>query len=218
MSGGSCCQPAVPSQGWHRGGHGRCRPRALLRARKDGGKRESGLLLLFSTPGVGLVGITARLGSAQGREPVWGRGQDARGVPGSEDAVLEKRSEEQGPREITAPKSPLPTSPHTPALLCCPWPLPGGIARPPSTTGTATLVLQAPRICPGFGIPRQLGGTRFFHAGRCPWSFPRLLCPCDGFQPGITVTLCRESPGSGRMQPRRFPVGCRARKAEQFRG
>lgn len=111
MSGGSCCQPAVPSQGWHRGGHGHRRLRALLQARKEGGKRESGLLLLFSTPGVGLVGITARLGSAQGREPVWGRGQDARGVPGSEDAVLEKRSEEQGPREITAPKSPSPRPP-----------------------------------------------------------------------------------------------------------
>lgn len=75
----------------------------LLRAREEDGNCESGLLLLFPTPGLGLVGITAQLGEAQGWEPVWGWGQDIWGVPSDPRqsparGMLEKCSEEWGLR------------------------------------------------------------------------------------------------------------------------
>lgn len=71
MSAGSAASPVCPCRGGTEGD-------AALWV---GGNCESRLLLLFSTPGVGLGEITAQLGVAQRWEPVWGQGQDTRGVP-----------------------------------------------------------------------------------------------------------------------------------------
>lgn len=43
--------------------------RSLLQAWEESGRCESGLLLLFSTPGVGIVAL---IRTARGWEPTWG--------------------------------------------------------------------------------------------------------------------------------------------------